>query len=567
MAPNRVSKPPSGRPPVDDHSTEAGHDQPRPRRHSVARTTGGLFALATLAVAAVVTMTTYSSAWNQPDWSSEATKERVQQPSSSALPTLFAADRRSRRAGVKSWMRQIRGETAPLTAAATLPVPYHPDQRARYDSVTTFDGVNYADVTGSGIPLQWLGDDADDWLSPGLRLRDFVSHDGAPFVRIDPDLVARLERLRTRTGELRVVSGYRHPAYNLTVGGEYNSLHTAGRAADVWSPNHTSLELARLALLEMGCDIGIGLNQNTIHVDVRGELASWTYEGAPMTEPAFDAWTLVQCGRPVPAGLSQAAASAWLDEPGDLLELSDIGRQPTPTRLQSARPTVEGLLAEHAAAIAATYRRGAAVEPGGVILDLQDGPPPHIRYVAASSAEAEALGLPALISWCSNRGGAYVAYAVVQPDTTIVGVSNELGIGGHAPNHAAPVPHMIRETPATRTPSDTSNVSGSPGMQPSAAAARPGSARPRDEPPADRGSTIDTDGWVVFAGSYEEASEAETQASHLEELLTARVFVVAAADVGRYRIAVGPYPSSSDAAQARERFGDAVPDDAWIAPL
>ena len=86
-------------------------------------------------------------------------------------------------------------------------------------------------------------------------------------------------------------------------------------------------------------------------------------------------------------------------------------------------------------------------------------------------------------------------------------------------------------------------------------------------PSVNRSINKDSDRWVVFAGSYEDAADAEVQASRLEGLLTARVFVVAAPGVDRYRIAVGPYSSSTDAARAREGFGDTVPDDAWVAPL
>ena len=202
----------------------------------------------------------------------------------------------------------MRPPTVPIT------VPFVPGARRDDSDILTFGGINYADPTAGGVPLQWVEGDEDTWLTPGFTLRDFAPRDGASFARIDPALVEALERLRLRAGSVAIVSGYRHPHHNAAVGGAGYSLHTAGRAADVWSPAHPPLDLARLALLTMGCDIGVGLGPRTIHVDVRGELTTWTYEGAPLSEAAFDAWALTQCGRPVPPSLALAAAAGWLSD-------------------------------------------------------------------------------------------------------------------------------------------------------------------------------------------------------------------------------------------------------------
>ncbi|WP_243466472.1 hypothetical protein [Methanosarcina mazei] len=55
------------------------------------------------------------------------------------------------------------------------------------------------------------------------------------------------------------------------------------------------LDLARIALEELGCDIGIGLGRNSIHVDLRGQLTSWRYEGAELSENEFDQWVRDTC--------------------------------------------------------------------------------------------------------------------------------------------------------------------------------------------------------------------------------------------------------------------------------
>lgn len=521
------------------------------------------FTLAVLAALAAVSAMRDDARWNQWDGDRDASYGSAPgipvTSSSTTLPPLFAADSRIRRAGVASWMSEMRGESASAFAADPLPVPYDPSQPISLDSTSTFGGVNYADVTDSGIPLQWVGNDADALISPGLRLRDFVTQDGAPFVRIDPAFVQRLEMLRRRAGELLIVSGYRHPAYNVTVGGHADSYHTAGRAADVWSPKHSSLELANMALAEMGCDIGIGLNEHTIHVDIRGELTSWTYPEAPISEAAFDAWTLVQCGRPVPSWLSQAAAEAWLDENLGQSVFEDDSAVPTngtPNDL-SSRPSAERLLAEYASAIAASIEQGrSTVGAGGIVLEFEQGSEPRIRYISASSAEATDLGLPPLIDWCTARGDAYVAYAVILPEKTSVGVSNELGIGGNAPLRPAPPP-TGPERDVIGANSSRSRSGGSTFADP-------------DTPTLsvlEQATRLQDEGWVVFTGSFVDEADAEARASSLGERLEASVFVVEAPQIRRYRVAVGPYATSRAATLALESFGEDIPVDAWIASL
>ncbi len=256
----------------------------------------------------------------------------------------------------------LRPPTVPIT------VPFVPGARGEDSDVLTFGGINYADPTAGGVPLQWVEGDEDTWLTPGFTLRDFAPRDGASFARIDPALVEALERLRLRAGSVAIVSGYRHPHHNAVVGGSGYSLHTAGRAADVWSPAHSPLDLARLALLTMGCDIGLGLGPRTLHVDVRGELTTWTYEGAPLSEAAFDAWALTQCGRPVPPSLALAAAAGWLSD-----SVATEPGTPSASSARRARCRPEALVERFAPAIAEVTRRGRMLEgAGGIIVDVDE---------------------------------------------------------------------------------------------------------------------------------------------------------------------------------------------------
>lgn len=82
--------------------------------------------------------------------------------------------------------------------------------------------------------------------------------------RIDPNLVAVLQRMRTRKGRpLRIVSGWRCAVQNRRVGGWGRSLHMTGQAADVPGDYGTVAEWKSAGA------IGIGVRGGrVIHVDV-----------------------------------------------------------------------------------------------------------------------------------------------------------------------------------------------------------------------------------------------------------------------------------------------------------
>lgn len=184
-------------------------------------------------------------------------------------------------------------------------------------------GIDYSDPIGRGtVPLERVAGRLGERLSRGFRVGDFASRDGAPYARISDALVSALERVRQRAGSLAVISGYRHPEYNarVEVGGVRGSQHVAGRAADVWSGTKTPLELAQITLETVGCGVGLGLGPNTLHVDLRGWLASWTYPGAALDEAAFDALVRKTCGlQPADDALAEEAAADSLGAPADTL--------------------------------------------------------------------------------------------------------------------------------------------------------------------------------------------------------------------------------------------------------
>lgn len=104
---------------------------------------------------------------------------------------------------------------------------------------------------------------------------------------VDPKLLEGLEKLRTKAGHpVHVLSGYRCALHNKKVGGASNSMHIAGKAADIQVD-----QLDAFALLHMITSnspdfgfTGIGFypdrNEMFVHVDTRpGPLATWARIG------------------------------------------------------------------------------------------------------------------------------------------------------------------------------------------------------------------------------------------------------------------------------------------------
>ncbi|WP_217497639.1 D-Ala-D-Ala carboxypeptidase family metallohydrolase, partial [Methanosarcina mazei] len=162
---------------------------------------------------------------------------------------------------------------------------------------TPQDGIDYSDPVGNGtVPLIEVRDRMQENISKNFKVKELAATDGARYARISPELVAGLQRIRDRVGSAVVLnSGYRHNVLNETVGGADESQHITGRAADIRASAKSPLDLARIALEELGCDIGIGLGRNSIHVDLRGQLTSWRYEGAELSENEFDQWVRDTC--------------------------------------------------------------------------------------------------------------------------------------------------------------------------------------------------------------------------------------------------------------------------------
>ncbi|MGB9927608.1 MAG: S8 family serine peptidase [Methanosarcina sp.] len=162
---------------------------------------------------------------------------------------------------------------------------------------TPQDTVDYSDPVSNGaVPLIEVHNRIQENLSKNFKVKELAATDGAKYARISPELVEGLQKIRDRMGLAVIInSGYRHKKLNETVDGADESQHMTGRAADIRVASKRPLDLARIALEELGCDIGIGLGRNSIHVDLRGQLATWRYEGAELNENDFDQWVRETC--------------------------------------------------------------------------------------------------------------------------------------------------------------------------------------------------------------------------------------------------------------------------------
>jgi len=102
-------------------------------------------------------------------------------------------------------------------------------------------------------------------LSAHFSRAEFDCHDGQ-VAYPDPELVARLEYLRHLLGDrpLRIVSGYRDPAYNRAIGGAADSQHIRNRAADIPSGLCTVAQALKVGFRGVGHCGGF-----VVHVDVR----------------------------------------------------------------------------------------------------------------------------------------------------------------------------------------------------------------------------------------------------------------------------------------------------------
>lgn len=113
-------------------------------------------------------------------------------------------------------------------------------------------------------------------LSTNFKVREFRCKDGSDPVLVHPELVKVLQDIRTHFGRpITINSAFRTPEYNKKVGGERQSQHLYGRAADIVIPGVSPKKVAEYAETLLPNTGGIGIYSNFTHIDCREKKARW----------------------------------------------------------------------------------------------------------------------------------------------------------------------------------------------------------------------------------------------------------------------------------------------------
>lgn len=149
------------------------------------------------------------------------------------------------------------------------------------------------DPNYSGNPLLDLSTESlrNTQLAENFAASEFARSGGNTFekCRIDPELVAHLQRIRDAVGKPVVIhSGYRSWEYNFQTiyDGDPDDVtmseHCSGRAADIAIEGMTPVEMGKVALRNGGRDVRLGVGNETnmdFHVDVKPRWKWPDYDG------------------------------------------------------------------------------------------------------------------------------------------------------------------------------------------------------------------------------------------------------------------------------------------------
>ena len=114
-------------------------------------------------------------------------------------------------------------------------------------------------------------------MTANFQRAEFCCKCGCGADHISDKLVDKLQKLRDTLGRpIRVLSGVRCRKHNTAVGGEKNSFHLIGRAADICVAGMSTAEL-HAAVEASGLFGGIGLypSRGFVHVDNRVRPGRW----------------------------------------------------------------------------------------------------------------------------------------------------------------------------------------------------------------------------------------------------------------------------------------------------
>lgn len=147
------------------------------------------------------------------------------------------------------------------------------DYRKEFQRLLDFHGIEHFDA----MEVLYMGLSHNDPSSEAFELNEL------PPLYLWPEIVATIkvaDGLRKRLGSpVFILSAYRSEAYNEAINGSANSRHLYFNALDLRSNAVAPAEMMRVlqSMRDEGLFIGgLGLYSWGVHVDTRGENATWS---------------------------------------------------------------------------------------------------------------------------------------------------------------------------------------------------------------------------------------------------------------------------------------------------
>ena len=126
--------------------------------------------------------------------------------------------------------------------------------------------------------LDISGVDLGVYVAPNFQLAELVKPAYGDYVVLQPEAIVHLQKLRDALGATQVISGYRNPDHNTSVGGATWSRHMYGDAFDLF-PSESDLESLFAACADEGASYR-QLYDNHVHCDWRGETVDTRFFGS-----------------------------------------------------------------------------------------------------------------------------------------------------------------------------------------------------------------------------------------------------------------------------------------------
>ena len=109
----------------------------------------------------------------------------------------------------------------------------------------------------------------NDKLSNNFIVREFACKDGTPEVLICDRLIYVLQSIRDEFNKpVKIVSGYRTPAYNSMCGGAPKSQHIKGTACDISVAGVSNFQIVNFVKKKLNW-VSVGWYDNWVHIDTR----------------------------------------------------------------------------------------------------------------------------------------------------------------------------------------------------------------------------------------------------------------------------------------------------------